>query len=311
MCLKIGNIWAKRGRKWGGEHMYAYKMKRFFTFHAVKVVDTLEERAKPFIRRFLAEHSVIEALKMKVRELNRLVEYMQRKLRDQLAVKGAKVEVLHNFWDKMTGNILQKAVSIRDEVGQGLIRKMIVVPRDVRDSVLRNFVGKCRARHTIAFFQWRLRFPSHIRHDHAALQTEIEGLLKQFVADDEAQDQVIGEETLKASKLSKDFIKKYRILDGAHGEAFPWGVNTFNQIGWDDPFPEDAKVGGTSEEIGSDITADTKYTDWTYPESRFVEGFGPYCIYVPRAELMLKIMRACINVKVPEDLWINAAYKLA
>ena len=127
------------------------------------------------------------------------------------------------------------------------------------------------------------------------------------MADDEAQDQVIGEETLKASKLSKDFLKKYHILDV---EAFPFGVNTFNQIGWDDPFPEDAKVGGTSEEIGSDITADTKFDHWTYPESRFVEGFGPYCIYIPRQELMLKIMRACINVKVPEDLWINAAYNL-
>lgn len=76
MCLKIANIWKKRGRKWGGEHMYAYKMKRFFTFHAIKVVDTLEVRAEGFILRFLEAHVVIEAMKIKVRELNRLVEFM-------------------------------------------------------------------------------------------------------------------------------------------------------------------------------------------------------------------------------------------
>ena len=51
-------------------------MKRFFTFHAIKVTDTLEERAKPFILRFLEANVVIEAMKIKVRELNRLIEFM-------------------------------------------------------------------------------------------------------------------------------------------------------------------------------------------------------------------------------------------
>ena len=119
---------------------------------------------------------------------------------------------------------------------------------------------------------------------------------------------MISEETLKQSKLSKEFIKKYAILDneGFPCKELPFCVNSFNQIGWDDPFPEDAKVGGTSEEIGSDITNDTKFNHWVYPDSRYIEGFSPYCIYIPRMELMLKIMRACINVKVPENLWINS-----
>jgi len=129
----------------------------------------LEDRAKPKFLRFLQEHAVLDGMKKKVRELNRLVEFMQKKLRDQLSIRSAKVEVLHNFWDKMTGIILQKSITLRDEVGQGLIRKMIVAPREVRDSVLQKYINKCRARHTIAFFQWRLRFPSHIRHNHGEL----------------------------------------------------------------------------------------------------------------------------------------------
>ena len=150
--IRLCSMLKRRGRKWGGEHIYAYKMKRFFTFHAMKVGDTLEERAKPFILRFLEENSIIEAMKAKVRELNRLIEFMQGRIRDQLAIRSSKVDVLHNYWDKMTGIILQKAITLRDDVGQGLIRKMIVVPREVRESVLLNYVNKCRKRHTIAFF---------------------------------------------------------------------------------------------------------------------------------------------------------------
>lgn len=188
MSIKIGNIWKKRGRKWGGKHLYAYKMKRFFTLHTVSVGDTIQERAKPFLLRFLEEHSIIEAMKVKVRELNRLIEFMQTRIRNQLAIRTSKVDVLHNFWDKMTGIILQKAITMRDEVGQGLIRKMIMVPKEVRHAVLLHYVNKCRARHSIAFFQWRLKYPSNIRHNHKELKGIIEVLLKRFVAEDEAQD---------------------------------------------------------------------------------------------------------------------------
>ena len=77
---------------------------------------------------------------------------MQKRIRDSLVYKKAKIEVLHNYWDKVTGNILQKAVTLKDDVGTGLIKKMIVVPREVREEVLKAYVDKCRVRHTIAFF---------------------------------------------------------------------------------------------------------------------------------------------------------------
>jgi hypothetical protein len=82
LCIKICNIWKKRTRKYGGDHMYTYKMRRFFTFHAMKSKDTLEERAKPFIEKFLHANSSIEGLKIKVRKLNFLVEFMQKRIRD-------------------------------------------------------------------------------------------------------------------------------------------------------------------------------------------------------------------------------------
>ena len=86
--------------------MNKYKLKRHFTFHTIKSIDTYEERAKPFIFKFLHSNSSIEFLRSHVRKLFSLIEFMQKRVRNQQAIKTAKVEVLHNYWDKMTGNIL-------------------------------------------------------------------------------------------------------------------------------------------------------------------------------------------------------------
>ena len=56
---------------------------------------------------------------------------------------------------------------------------------------------------------------------------------------------------------------------------------------------------------GDNMCIPTKVDDWVYPESRYVEGLSPFVIYIPKKEIMLKMMRACIEVKKPEDLWIN------
>jgi len=47
-----------------------------------------------------------------------------------------------------------------------------------------------------------------------------------------------------------------------------------------------------------------KIEDRVYPNSRYVKGNSPYCIYIPCKEVMLKLMRACVQVKDPEELWI-------
>jgi hypothetical protein len=49
----------------------------------------------------------------------------------------------------------------------------------------------------------------------------------------------------------------------------------------------------------------TKPEDLVYFRSRYIEGFSPYCVYIPKKEIMLKLMRACVAVPKSEDLWIN------
>ena len=47
-----------------------------------------------------------------------------------------------------------------------------------------------------------------------------------------------------------------------------------------------------------------------YPDNRYIAGASPHCIYIPCKEIMLKIMRACINVKESHQLWINKRNEL-
>ena len=42
-----------------------------------------------------------------------------------------------------------------------------------------------------------------------------------------------------------------------------------------------------------------------YPESRYTSEQSPAPIYLPTNELLLAMMRACIYVEKPEQLWIN------
>ena len=40
--------------------------------------------------------------------------FMQRKIRDQLAVRFSKVDVLENFWSKLLNQMMLKASKLRD-----------------------------------------------------------------------------------------------------------------------------------------------------------------------------------------------------
>lgn len=76
-------------------------------------------------------------------------------------------------------------------------------------------------------------------------------------------------------------------------------------IGFSDPFSNDDEFIKGSLDDGEGIEMPKKPEDLVYFPSRYIEGFSPYCIYIPKKEIMLKLMRACICVSKVEDLWIN------
>ena len=67
-------------------------------------------------------------------------------------------------------------------------------------------------------------------------------------------------------------------------------INSFSQIAWLDPFPEDA------ESLKSSFVEPAKIDDLVYHKSRLKPGFIPWVVYIPRKDIMFKIMRGCIGV---------------
>ena len=45
--------------------------------------------------------------------------------------------------------------------------------------------------------------------------------------------------------------------------------------------------------------------DLVYAKSRYMAEHSPYQVYIPRSEMMIKLMRACVGVTKIEDLWFN------
>ena len=145
-------------------------------------------------------------------------------------------------------------------------------------------------------------YPSDLRYDkeeiHELLTSRINNLINGFKTD-----QKILDHTKEAAKISKDFIQKY---DFIKKERLVFLVNSFWEIGMADPFPDDEDlVIGSVDDVPDDFKIPTKVNDYVYGPTRYIEGNSPVCIYIPAPEIMLKIMRACIDCKNTDELWFN------
>jgi hypothetical protein len=83
-------------------------------------------------------------------------------------------------------------------------------------------------------------------------------------------------------------------------------INSFWEIGITDPFPDDEDlIIGSKDDVPKDFKLPQKVDDLVYSQSRYVEEYSPLCIYNPAPEILLKIMRACIEVDEVSNLWFN------
>lgn len=76
----------------------------------------------------------------------------------------------------------------------------------------------------------------------------------------------------------------------------PWNINSLRTIGWSDPFPKEAKLleGGYFDSRHAKICKDE--FDLIYPEYRLKEDLVPLQMFIPRREIMFKLMRSCIGI---------------
>ena len=99
-----------------------------------------------------------------------------------------------NYWDKLYGQMQMKASATKDAEANKLLTQLVLVPREVKWDVLRKYVDKCCVLHAVAFFQWRIKYPSKVRHDIEELTEIVEGRISHFA--NHGKEQTINEETL-------------------------------------------------------------------------------------------------------------------
>lgn len=66
-----------------------------------------------------------------------------------------------------------KASKSNDKTINALCAKICVVPYEVKMELMRLFISRCRELYSIAFLQWRLKYPSHIQYNKEILEDAI------------------------------------------------------------------------------------------------------------------------------------------
>ena len=107
---------------------------------------------------------------------------------------------------------------------------------------------------------------------------------------------------LKNGALSMNVpIKKLLELYGLTEDHKMYKVNNFEFIGMSDPYPlENDQVIGFQGLPSPELA---------YPKKRLNWGESPYMIYLPRKEVLFKMMRAGVKVRDKTALWTYVKYR--
>ena len=97
------------------------------------------------------------------------------------------------------------------------------------------------------------------------------------------------------NQLNLNFFEKYDF----NTQNQTWNINSFEQVGWLDPFPFETKKDEECPCFPRFVS------EMAYESDRFIPKLAPFVIYIPKKEIMWKIMRACIGVTTKEGLWCS------
>ena len=119
------------------------------------------------------------------------------------------------------------ASQTQDHEANALLKKIATVPEQVKLKYFKDYVLKCCKLHRIAFYQWRILFPSLVRHDKKEI-TEMVVSECNRLKELKAWNKQLQNER---AEVPYGFIRKY----GIHKTNKPYQINNFKAIGWLDP----------------------------------------------------------------------------
>lgn len=142
--------------------------------------------------------------------------------------------------------------------------------------------------YTIAFAQWRLKFPNLIKYDEEEILEVIEAGFRRLY--ENPLEIVLSKNSIK---IPKKFYKSYELEKCQR----PYLINYFEQIGWEDPFKDEI----INQSPPPDRKVPEDLLQWIYPDNKMVRGMMPFQMYIPNQIVMFKIMRSSICLCNEED----------
>ena len=129
MAIVLANKWKSFKKRFGRDLLEVKhrQMRNDLTFTVVGCYEMTRKRALEKVR-MVFHYAHLQIL------LNRyfyLIHLVQRRLRDSLATKYGKVEILKTYWDKLLGKMMLAAKGKNDKEIIDICGHIIKVPKDV------------------------------------------------------------------------------------------------------------------------------------------------------------------------------------
>ena len=297
MCIKLSYRWLSYAKRVSHQQKTRTRLslKNCLTFLCPAHIDNAKKAAYPLFLKFVTDAGNKREMKGKIMSLYKSIILIQRKVKKQLALRSAKVDVLMNYWDKMLGKVQYQVSKKGDYQANELIKQFMMIPKQIVRAAFTQYINQCRAINAIAFLQWRKMYPKKSSYHSIEKLTELVQSRMTHLHS-KLLDTSPKYETNRDSTIDQRFLIKYKLFDKKEDLAHHT-INSFTQIALPDPFPDDnGWIQGSLDDVGIQKVPTTP-EKLIYAQCRYQKSFSPYCLYIPRQEIMFKIMRACVSCK--------------
>lgn len=198
-----------------------------------------QQAARQTLVPFLKHKDLQSMLVHKFRRFNQLVMNLQERVRQHHRTKNAKIEILQFGWELILGKLMQDCSVKRDTAGISFCHKMYKIRKDIQKEILKKYITKCYELHAIAFLQWRKMYAKdNYYYDADVIDNLILYSMKKLIKGIQFT-YIPSEETTRGAYVGPNFLMKYGLTTAI---AKPYLINQLEDIGLNDPFPQDMAI---------------------------------------------------------------------
>ena len=106
-----------------------------------------------------------------------------------------------------------------------------MIPKEIKEALLKEYVKRCIEMHSIAFLQWRLKYPSKVSYNKELVEDMVRLRISHLYLSVNP-DQAVSDLTLDSGHIDKDFVKEYFEFNMPEGVYQPYFINSFSSLGW-------------------------------------------------------------------------------